>query len=355
MHQLTAFAPGRVNLIGEHLDYNGGLCLPIALPQSTSATVRRRNDGQLQVRSEGRRWFAPVDSLRPGSVTGWATYVAGVVWALGIEDGLDIELSSDVPVSAGLSSSAAVECSVALAVEALLGLGQSRAELISACIRAETEMVGAPTGGLDQMASMLAEEGHALLIDFATDVCTQVPFRPQEAGLALLVIDTRVSHDFTDGGYGGRRSDSEEAARLLGVPHLALAGDLSELTDPRLLRRAKHVLSEQHRVETFESALRAGDWDALGPLMVASHESMRDDYEISCEELDTAVSTAVEHGALGARMTGGGFGGSAIALVNAERLDEISAAVLVEFGSRGWTTPNLFTALASPGAHLLSP
>ncbi len=236
-----------------------------------------------------------------------------------------MEISSDVPIGAGLSSSAALECSVAVAVDELLGLGRTQEELVTACVRAEQEYVGAPTGGLDQAIAVYAEPAHALLIDFGTGDREQVPFDPAAHGLALLVIDTKVSHELTDGGYGSRRDEAWDAAEQLGRGHLAeaAADALDDLPDP-LLRRARHVVSEVGRVDAFVEALRADDWDPIGPLMVASHVSLRDDYEVSCEELDVTVDVAREAGAVGARMTGGGFGGSAIALVPVERVDAVA-------------------------------
>ncbi len=238
---------------------------------------------------------------------------------------------------------------MAVAVDELFGLGRSQEELVAACVRAEQEYVGAPTGGLDQAIAVYGEPDHALLLDFADGKREQVPFDPAAHGLALLVIDTKVSHELTDGGYGSRRDQAWDAAKQLGVEHLGLASDtdLEGLPEP-LLQRARHVVSEIARVDAFVEALRADDWDPVGPLMVASHVSLRDDYEVSCEELDVTVDVAREAGAVGARMTGGGFGGSAIALVPAERADAVQAAVTTAFVARGWRQPEFF--LASPGA-----
>ena len=223
-------------------------------------------------------------------------------------------------------------------------------------MRAEQEYVGAPTGGLDQAISVYAEPEHALLLDFATGAREQVPFDPAAHGLALLVVDTRVSHELTDGGYGSRRDAAWEAAKLLGVEHLAQAGpdDLDGLPEP-LLRRARHVVSEVALVDAFVEALRADDWDAIGPLMVASHVSLRDDYEVSCEELDVTVDVAREAGAIGARMTGGGFGGSAIALVPVERVDAVQTAVSTAFVARGWGAPGSSWRSRAQGASGVTP
>ena len=343
-------APGRVNLIGEHTDYNAGLCLPVALPHATYVAGALRTDGRVQVisRQAPNRWTGHVDRLGPGEADDWAAYVAGVLWALR-EDGLDLRgvelaIDSTVPLGAGLSSSAAVECAVAAAVCGLLDVEltvERRQWLVDACVRAETEVAGAPTGGMDQTVALLASPGAALLIDFDTRTTSDVPLPLSAAGLALLVTDTRVSHNLTDGGYGQRRDDCEAAARRLGVPSLRHA-DLAQvetLTDLRLRRRARHVVTEIGRVPEVVAAVEASDWAALGPLFGASHASMRDDFAISCDELDVAVGAAVEAGALAARMTGGGFGGSSVALVPQERVDAVARAIDVAFASAGFRGP----------------
>ncbi len=340
-----------MNLIGEHVDYNGGRCLPFALTESTTAHLTLRDDDRLHVTSGARSWQGHVDRL--DGAPGWVRYVAGVQLALEVVHGFDIEISSTVPVGAGLSSSAALECSVAVGIDAALGLGRSPEELVEACVRAESETVGAPTGGLDQAVSVYAEPRHALLIDFATGRREQVPFDPEARGLAVLVMDTKVSHELTDGGYGSRRDEAWAAAERLGLDKRALARatSIDGLPEP-LLRRARHVVSEVARVDDFVAALRADDWSALGPLMDASHSSLRDDYEVSCEELDVAVETARQSGALGARMTGGGFGGSAIALVPLERVAAVRSAVTTAFIAHGWTEPEYLVAVPGPGARV---
>lgn len=345
-----------MNLIGEHVDYNGGRCLPIALRQATTARVSLRDDALLEFTSGELSWQGSIADLAPGRVTGWAAYVAGVLWALEVRQGLRIELSSDVPIGAGLSSSAALECSVAVAVDAALGLGRPSDVLLHASLRAESEFVGAPTGGLDQTASIHAQQGQALLIDFTTGAHEQVPFDLAAQGLSLLVVDTRVSHSHADGGYGDRRAECEQAAEMLGVTVLSeLAPDAELGRLPRTLAaRARHVVSENARVDTFVAALRADEWALLGPLMDASHTSLRDDFEVSCEELDVAVEAARAAGALGARMTGGGFGGSAIALVSTELVEQVRDAVAAAFAERGWGAPDFLLAEAGPGARLVT-
>ncbi len=348
---MKGIAPGRVNLIGEHVDYNGGRCLPMALTQCTTAVVTLREDDQVVVTSGSRSWEGRVESLVEADP--WALYVVGVLIALDVKQGMEIDISSDVPIGAGLSSSAALECSVAIAVDDALGLGRTPEELVAACVRAESETVGAPTGGLDQAIAVYGEVEHALLIDFHTDAREQVPFDPAAHGLALLVIDTKVSHELTDGGYESRRDDAWAAAVKLGLDKRALAQatSIDGLPEP-LLRRARHVTSEVRRVDEFIAALHADDWSLLGPLLDASHVSLRDDYEVSCEELDVAVETAREAGALGARMTGGGFGGSAIALVPVERVPAVQRAVTTAFTAHGWGAPDYFVASPGAGARL---
>lgn len=349
--QVVGIAPGRVNLIGEHVDYNGGRCLPMALTRATTARLTLRDDERLLVTSGSRSWEGSVGKL--DGADSWVLYVTGVLVALDVRKGMEIEISSDVPIGAGLSSSAALECSVAVAVDAALGLGLSPEQLVEACVRAESETVGAPTGGLDQAIAIYGESEHALLIDFASDEREQVPFDPGARGFALLVIDTRVSHELTDGGYESRRDDAWAAAEQLGLDKRALAQATSTagLAEP-LLRRARHVISEVARVDDFVAALRADDWAALGPLLDASHASLRDDYEVSCEELDVAVETARGAGALGARMTGGGFGGSAIALVPVERVKAVQTAVAAAFVANGWGEPDFFVAAPGGGARV---
>ena len=348
---VTGIAPGRVNLIGEHVDYNGGRCLPFALTQSTTAVVTERPDRLVRVTSRGQSWEGLASDL--DAAPSWVLYVVGVLVALEVDAGFDIAITSEVPVGAGLSSSAALECSVAVAVDDLLGLGLSQAQLVAACTTAERETVGAPTGGLDQAAAVYSTAEHALLVDFADDSREQVSFDPAAHGLAVLVTDTRVSHELTDGGYGARRDDAWEAARLLGLRHLAEATEeqFSVLPD-RLVPRARHVVSEVARVDTFVDALRDGDWGPIGALLDASHASLRDDYEVSCEELDASVETARQSGALGARMTGGGFGGSTVALVPTSRIEAVKAAVTTEFAARGWSPPDHFVVEPGPGARV---
>ena len=357
-------APGRVNLIGEHLDYNGGFCLPIALPHATYAAVGRREDDTVRVlsRQQDEPWHGRLDALGPGAVDGWPAYVVGVAWALQQEGwrlpGMDIVVDSRVPVGAGLSSSAALECAVALGLCALAGRpvdDDLRRQLVTACMRAEREVAGAPTGGMDQTIALLAQADHALLLDCRDGSVEQVRWDPSAAGYELLVVDTHAEHALNDGGYEARRKDCEEAAAALGVGLLRdvdqPAAALPRLRDARVRRRARHVFSELARVEQAVTQIRSGDFDALGVTFTASHASLRDDFEVSCAELDAVVDVAVAHGALGARMTGGGFGGSAIALVPQVSTGEVEQAVAAEFAARGWPAPGFTAVAAGPGAH----
>jgi galactokinase len=354
-------APGRVNLIGEHTDYNAGLVLPVALNHATYAAARPRADELVRVttlQGDGT-WEGTLGGLGPGAVEGWAGYAAGVVWALR-EAGYDVPavdllVDSRVPVGAGLSSSAALECSVGVALLDLAGVdpAEHRKQLVEAAIRAETEVVGAPTGGMDQTVAVHGVEGAALLIDFDSHVTTPVTL--DLAGHTLLVTDTRVSHELTDGGYGSRRADCEQAAKALGVPNLRAATTeaVEALTDERVRRRARHVVTEIQRVTETVAALAERDWDEVGRLFDASHRSMRTDFEISCPELDCAVAVAVQAGAVAARMTGGGFGGSSVAVVPDERVDAVMRAVDAAFVLEGFRSPVHLRAVPSAGAGVV--
>jgi galactokinase len=359
-------APGRVNLIGEHVDYNGGRCLPMALTRITAAAVHRRDDDRVRLTStdpEAESFEGTLADLGPGQVSGWAAYAAGTLWSLqqaGIEvPGLDLAVSSDVPLGAGLSSSASLEASVALAAAELAGRSdddQLRHLLIQAAIRAENEVVGAGTGGMDQTVALLAEEGSALLIhtrDFRTE---PVQLGLAEAGLELMVIDTRVKHTLADGQYAKRRADCDEAARQLGLEWLsdATSADVERLSDPRLQARARHVVSENQRVDRVVELVRAGRVAEIGPLLDASHVSLRDDYEVSAVELDVVVEAARSAGALGARMVGGGFGGSAIALIRSADAAPVGEAVVAACRERGLTEPGTLTVTSGPAARRLS-
>jgi galactokinase len=361
----TWTAPGRLNLIGEHTDYNDGFVLPLALPYATTAAVRARTDGKLRLASAQRGTedvTLRVAELAPGAVEGWAAYAAGVVWALreaghDVGGGFDVEVDGDVPEGAGLSSSAALECAVAAAVDDVAGLGLDRSELALLAQRAENGFVGVPSGVMDQMASMLCTEAHALFLDCRSLQAQQVPLDVAAAGLTVLVVDTRTPHQLTDGEYGARRAACEAAARRLGVPALRdvpaaeLDAALARLDGDEQRRRVRHVVTENDRVLRTVEALRAGRTAGIGPLLSASHASLRDDYEVTVPQLDVAAAAAERAGALGARMTGGGFGGCVLALVAVDRAEEVRAAVLAAYRDAGFGPPGFFEAVPSRGAH----
>jgi galactokinase len=361
-------APGRVNLIGEHTDYNAGLCLPIALPHRTYAAVRLRADRRLRLRSlqSSQQYDLDLDDVRAGNPPGWGGYAAGVLWALkdaGHEvSGLDLMLDGRVPLGAGLSSSAALECSVAAAVSDLLDLGlfgddKARATLATICVNAENTIAGAPTGGMDQSAALRCQVGHALLLDCRDGSIAQVPFDLSAHRLSLLIMDTRAKHALDDGQYAQRRASCEEAARQLGLSSLRevafndLEATLDQLSDHRIRARARHVVTEIERVRQTVALLLEGRIPEVGSLFNASHASMRDDFEISCAELDVAVEAATTHGALGARMTGGGFGGSAIALVPTQDMQEVTSAVTHAFADNGFGAPHCIAVTAGGPAR----
>ncbi|MEU2298360.1 galactokinase [Streptomyces antibioticus] len=358
-------APGRVNLIGEHTDYNDGFVMPFALPHTALAAVSRRTDGRLRLHSadvEGGVAELDLAALAPGSDDDWTAYPAGVVWALREAGhtitGADVHLASTVPTGAGLSSSAALEVVVALALNDLYDLGLARWQLARLCQRAENIYVGAPTGIMDQTASACCEAGHALFLDTRDLSQKQIPFDLAAEGLRLLVVDTQVKHAHSGGEYGKRRAGCEKGAALLGVdalrdiPFADLDAALARLGDEEEVRRlVRHVVTEDARVERVVSLLESGDTRAIGPVLTEGHASLRDDFRVSCPELDLVVDTAVTAGALGARMTGGGFGGSAIVLTPATEVDTITKTVEEAFATAGFTAPRVFEAIPSQGAH----
>lgn len=363
-------APGRVNLIGEHTDYNDGFVLPFALPMRIAVAVRSRSDGALHIattRDGTVDHGAPlmVDELAPGLVEGWLTYPAGVAWALreaGISvPGADLLISSEVPTGAGLSSSAALECAVALALLDVAGRAQdgpdgpSLPEIARWAQRAENDFAGAPTGVLDQTASLTCTAAHGLFFDVRTGATEQIPFDTASEDLELLVVDTRASHAHNDSGYRARREGCERAAELLGIKALRdLTVDELDGLDGRLpaelLPLVRHVVTENDRVLRTVRILRSDTIAEIGPLLNASHVSLRDDYRVSSPELDVTVDAALAAGALGARMTGGGFGGSAIALVRTQDRSTVESAVMSAFDRHGFPSPRIFVGLPAAGA-----
>ena len=358
--QVAWRSPGRVNLIGEHTDYNDGFVLPLALTRDTRVEGARRDDRVLRVASVQRRDYPvsiPLDGLEPGSVEGWAAYVAGTAWALrevGIGvPGADLVVDGRVPRGAGLSSSASLECATAGALLSLAGTDLPLRDVALLAQRAENDFVGMPCGVMDQFASTHARAGHLLLLDTRSLEVAHIPFDLPSVGLALLVVDTKAPHQLVDGEYAQRRAACEQAARLLGVPALRDVTDLdaalAQLDDEVLRRRVRHVVTENARVLDVVELLRAGNVRGIGPQLTASHSSLRDDYQVSCRELDLVVDTALAHGALGARMTGGGFGGSAIALVAADSLDSTRDAITSAFKQAGLTAPAFLDAEPGDG------
>jgi galactokinase len=369
-------APGRANLMGEHTDYNDGFVLPFALGQGvTAAAARRAGSGPRRLALCSRQQPSDLvevdlDGLAPGRVTGWAAYPAGVAWALEAAGhrvpGACIAIDSDVPAGAGLSSSAALECATALALTSLGGLDVPRAELVTIARRAENEFAGVPTGIMDQSASLLCRAGHALLLDCRSLESAQVPFEPAAAGAGLLLINTRARHELSDGEYGQRRAECEEAARRLGIPSLRdLTGlaDTGSLADPVLRRRVRHVFTDNQRVLEVVALLRAPSgasadtYREIGRLLAQAHASLRDDFEVSWPEADAAVEAAVAAGACGARMIGGGFGGSVLALVPATAdpgSGPVRDAVTAAFARHGWTAPEFLDSVPSDSARQVS-
>ncbi|MEJ2868605.1 galactokinase [Actinomycetospora sp. OC33-EN08] len=322
-------APGRVNLIGEHTDHNEGHVLPFAVDRRTYVAAARRDDDRVAVRSDDPG-TEPVELAVAdlASATGWSAYPVGTLWALGVGQGWDLVVHGEVPLGAGLSSSAALESAVALAVAELTGRDLDRVALAEAGRRAENEVVGAPVGIMDQAASLLCREGSALLLDCRSMATEDVALGFEEAGLAVLVIDSRVRHDLADGGYADRRAGCVAAAEALGVPALrdATLPAVENLPEGAPKKRARHVVTEQARVHEVVGLVRAGRPEEVGPVLSASHASLRDDYEVSVPEVDAIVDAAVGAGALGARIMGGGFGGSVIALVPSTRVGPVSEA-----------------------------
>lgn len=403
-------APGRVNVIGEHVDYAGGLCLPFAINRRTYCAAAPRTDGVLRMHSvlpqygKTSTWEGQLSEVGPGSPKSWPAYPAGVVWCmwqdaaamdvqLDENTGFDMLFLSDVPLGAGLSSSAAIELAAACAVFDLQGPGLASLaddrlddvsdHIIAACIRAENEVVGASTGGLDQTASFRGKSGHALELDMGEGTVELVPFDLSGHDLAILVMDTNAPHNLGDGQYGSRRAIVDRVMEGLdtAAPHRAdklveraiewsanepeaqaTSAEKDEWTQ-LVERRMRHIVTESCRTQDLVDALKAGalgqpgeatavdGLKKVGGLMLASHESLRDDYEVSCPELDSAVEAALVAGAWGARMTGGGFGGSAIALIDTADIEKAESAVLDFAKSRGLATPDFLVAVPSEGAR----
>jgi galactokinase len=356
--EVLAEAPGRVNLIGEHIDYSEGFVLPFAIADRTFALIAKNGDGKVRIASQQRKnriFTIEISDVKPGSAGDWEKYVLGVLWTLGITTGVDILVDGHVPSGAGLSSSAALECSVAVGLNSLFNLGKSLEDLARATQKAENDYVGMPCGIMDQSVSLMGREGMALLLDCRDLTTESVPFDVASAGLELLIIDTQAHHALVDGGYAERRASCESVAAKLAIPsmrHLSmdiLNSRKSEVSESEYIR-ARHAVTEIQRVKDAVAALRASDFATLGRLINESHFSLRDDYTVSCPELDVAVDASLEAGALGSRMVGGGFGGSAIALIKADQIESVKDAIKRAYADKGFKAPRFFTSLPSAGA-----
>ena len=359
---LVAAAPGRVNLIGEHIDYSDGFVLPFAIKDRTLVAARKRGDSTVRIASAQRRnkiVTVDISTVKPGLKGEWERYALGVLWALGVKEGVDLLIDGHVPLGAGLSSSAALECSVATAMNHLFDLGFNLEELARLTQKAENQYVGVPCGIMDQSVSLMATQGSALLLDCRDLTTKNIPFDVASSGLELLIIDTQAHHALTDGGYAERRASCESVVAKLGISSLRelsmeqLENSRGLLTETEFVR-ARHAVTEMKRVLESVEALSNSDFAKVGQLINQSHASLRDDYTVSCPELDTAVEAALAAGALGSRMVGGGFGGSAIALIQASKTTETIKTVEKAFSSKGFKAPRFFTSLPSQGAELLS-
>jgi galactokinase len=361
--EVLAEAPGRVNLIGEHIDYSEGFVLPFAIADRTFAAISSNKDGLVRIASQQRKnriFTIDINDVKPGSAGDWEKYVLGVIWSMGVTTGVDILVDGHVPSGAGLSSSAALECSVAVGLNTLFNLGKSLEDMARATQKAENDYVGMPCGIMDQSVSLMGRAGSALLLDCRDLTTESVPFDVASAGLELLIIDTQAHHALVDGGYAERRASCESVAAKFSIPsmrHLTidvLQSRKSEITETEFIR-ARHAVTEIQRVKDAVTALRASDFQTLGRLINESHNSLRDDYTVSCPELDEAVDASRAAGALGARMVGGGFGGSAIALIKADQIESVKDAIRKAYAAKNFKAPRFFTSLPSAGAsaHLV--
>jgi galactokinase len=361
------YAPGRVNLIGEHTDYNGGFVLPLAIELGIYVAARRRDD------TNARMWSAQfVDTpaefnvgapMQPGKRE-WSNYVRGVIAGFQARDvkipGFDAVISASLPAGGGLSSSAALEVATATLIEAFTGTSLDPEEKALLCQKAEHDFAGTPCGIMDQFAVVFGKSGHLLLLDCQSRERRLVPMSGD--GASLLVINTMVKHQLTDGGYASRRDDCHEAARLLGVKELRettskRVDEACEQLPERLFRRARHVTTENERTLAAVDALQRGAWEELGRLMFASHASLRDDFDVSCPELDVVVEAAdalgVRRGVFGCRMTGGGFGGCCVALVQTQRADEATKALHSAYSAATGIKPGIFATQPGDGPAVL--
>ena len=359
---LIAAAPGRVNLIGEHIDYSEGFVLPFAIKDRTLVAARKRDDLIVRIASVQRRnkiITVDINEVKPGLKGEWERYALGVLWSMGVKSGVDLLIDGHVPLGAGLSSSAALECAVATAMNHLFDMGFNLEELARLTQKAENQYVGVPCGIMDQSVSLMASRGFALLLDCRDLSTRNIPFDVASHGLELLIIDTQAHHALTDGGYAERRASCESVAAKLSVKSMReltlaqLDSARANLSETEYIR-ARHAITEMKRVLDCVDALGSGDFVKVGQLINQSHRSLRDDYTVSCPELNTAVEASLAAGALGSRMVGGGFGGSAIALIEASKTSQTIKAVERAFADKKFKAPRFFTSLPSQGAELLS-
>ena len=359
---IIASAPGRVNLIGEHVDFLDGFVLPFAISDATTVAIAKNSSNKIRcasIQKKGAVSTIDCANIAPKSGEAWTRYPIGVLWSLGIETGIDILVDGQVPLGAGLSSSAALECAVATAINELFNLGLTLPELARAAQRAENIYVGMPCGIMDQSVSLMATEGNALLLDTRDLSIEQIPFNIAPLGLELLVIDTQVHHALVDGGYAERRASCEKAIADLGITSLRDIS-ISEFVarkpelDEKTYLRAFHGVTEMKRVLDAVALLKAGDFVGFGEIVTAAHISLRDNYTVSCPELNLAVDTALKFGALGSRMIGGGFGGSAIALIKAKDSELIKSEIKSGFMKARFKSPRFFSALPSAGAQIIN-
>jgi len=360
----TFSAPGRINLIGDHTDYNGGFALPAAIDMATSVTIAARADRRISASaekfSEVVEFPIGVEPLRRGD---WGDYVAGVAWILQgaglVLQGGHLRIESDVPLGAGLSSSAALEVAVALALLGISGIEMDRRKLASLCQRAENDFVGVRCGIMDQLTACMGRQDHALLLDCRS---LEIKYLPIPAQVRLAVCNSMVKHNLASGGYNQRRAECDDAVAVLSrfLPNVTQLRDVSmeelERNSSSLsataFRRCRHVVSENQRTLAAAEALGRNDVAGLGPLMNESHRSLRDDYEVSCAELDILVELAQSHaGVYGSRMTGGGFGGCTISVVDESAIESFQQAVREGYARRTGVMCEIYICQAAAGAR----
>jgi len=359
--EVTAWAPGRVNIVGEHTDYNNGLVLPIAIDLGTWATVGVNTSSGIEITSAqfpGERFNVTDTNIQ--SLPHWARYVAGsaltFMKSTDITSGLRVHVDSTVPLGAGLSSSASVECAIIVALDELFHANLPKLVIAELAQQAEHVYANVPCGLMDQVASMFGQIGEAILFDVKDMQIESLAFNPESSGVGLLVCDTKIRHSLAQGEYAIRRSQCNDASALLGLSSLRDVVSIADLDElPEILRkRARHVVTENTRVLSVVGAATSGDWKRVGDLISKSHESLRDDFEVSIDEIDHAVSAAQNHGALGARIVGGGFGGSILILCENDNFKSVSEAVVRSLVIDGIDSPTLRTFSPTSGAHVVA-